>query len=925
MDDFDINEKIRTLRSKQVKLQEQKKIISDYQRDVQSKVDLSQKELQQKEFHYKTLHEYVIMESKLDKVQLEDSDQDTDQVLVEKKALEKLNFQMDKYFIYINQFIEMEDLDKPINQDSQQYNASQVLAILVKLQKSSFPSNLKIPDTMTGDDDQYVVNTFRFAKTSTLESLKETCLRYWEFISNKMTNMFEDQQRDQEVGNQILERFEFLSEDGQPIQCVQIDQYLTQYCQNQTSLSIILRKKKNKPSHRVKVGDESHQIFSEKHSEKHSDKHSVVEQSMAKSDGKSTEFKSQTNKASTQLKSITSRHSISSQQVQQDDDENEDEENDPEFQVKLKNRLFMKFYTFFKRFDLIKKMFIIDPVDVEERGKNVDKPKPKRGLECDDNNICVILMLFLLLLMNGIFISIIEDGPFVYSHKQKLGSYLNIGAPGIQGSYLDISSIKDLTAYLTDIRGLPFNLMANNSEFNANYDIIGGIRFRQVRTKFRNCSFVQRRDQKSQVYCMYNYYDDKTKVTDLISDGKNQWQVYVSSQVANTSRIIQGTFSSYDQSGYIQDLPLNQITVGSYDKIIVENMLENESYFPDNMLAFFITFTVRCKNDGAFFFIELFIEYPTSGLFPNQPIILSFSPNIFGSGDNNPYSITAQTKMSTPDGPNEYQSGLRLYWIVIGKILVGTIHTLVVLNQLLLKLKESLAQIFKHLVSITFIVNLMLIYTNFSSVNEALNLSSMGYDVEWLLNYEQYIDLGLTAFQYRQVVQSTASCISILIIRAFLQLNVLKSVEYIFSSIEQQYLSIMACFALFLSILSGFTFISLQVWGYYTVDFSTFGRALLSLILITMSQFDADHLYNYQPTFSLVFMLFFFFLVLYFLSNILAVIYIDSYRLMILNNGEIQSDGWTKTDWLMWLFSWAPESFKQKCILKAGELIEEDK
>ena len=46
-------------------------------------------------------------------------------------------------------------------------------------------------------------------------------------------------------------------------------------------------------------------------------------------------------------------------------------------------------------------------------------------------------------------------------------------------------------------------------------------------------------------------------------------------------------------------------------------MLENELYFPNNMLAFFITFSVRCKNDGAFFFIELFVEYPTSGLFPN--------------------------------------------------------------------------------------------------------------------------------------------------------------------------------------------------------------------------------------------------------------------------------------------------------------------
>lgn len=62
-------------------------------------------------------------------------------------------------------------------------------------------------------------------------------------------------------------------------------------------------------------------------------------------------------------------------------------------------------------------MFIIDPREVEERGKNIDKPSPKRGLACDDNNICVILMLFLLLLMNGIFISIVEDGPFVQSHR----------------------------------------------------------------------------------------------------------------------------------------------------------------------------------------------------------------------------------------------------------------------------------------------------------------------------------------------------------------------------------------------------------------------------------------------------------------------------------------------------------------------------
>ena len=68
-----------------------------------------------------------------------------------------------------------------------------------------------------------------------------------------------------------------------------------------------------------------------------------------------------------------------------------------------------------------------------------------------------MVMIILMLIVNALFLSYLEDGPIMYSHIQKLGDLLNIGAQGKPGSYLDISSIQDIQAYLSNVEsGMPF-------------------------------------------------------------------------------------------------------------------------------------------------------------------------------------------------------------------------------------------------------------------------------------------------------------------------------------------------------------------------------------------------------------------------------------------------------------------------------------
>lgn len=88
---------------------------------------------------------------------------------------------------------------------------------------------------------------------------------------------------------------------------------------------------------------------------------------------------------------------------------------------------------------------------------------------------------------------------------------------------------------------------------------------------------------------------------------------------------------------------------------------------------------------------------------------------------------------------------------------------------------------------------------------------------------------------------------------------------------------------------------------------------MLSLLLITIGCFDLQKLLSTDLSISLTYLGSYYFFIYQFMFGIIAVIYIDSYRLTIIHMGIAKEKKWTIYHWFLWLFSWLPEKHKKKC------------
>lgn len=275
--------------------------------------------------------------------------------------------------------------------------------------------------------------------------------------------------------------------------------------------------------------------------------------------------------------------------------------------------------------------------------------------------------------------------------------------------------------------------------------------------------------------------------------------------------------------------------------------------------------------------------------------------------------------MESPQNPVDFQVGLKLYLIVITKIIVGCFYVLFLLLKFANTFKSNMGM--KYFISIIFVLNFLVIYSNFQSVDDALRHSAYGYDSVTLQSIQEFIDLGDNAILYRKMLVTCGAAMTVLMIRAVFLLTFFRAFEAIISTIETQYLQLVASFVMLGLVLVGFAFVGMSLWGQHLVSFSSFGRAVLSLLLITMGCYNQQSVYQYSVEMTLVYMLFFYFFIFSFMFNILAVIYIDSYRyyiqllyrLLLLEQGELQQELWTSTDWFLWALSWVPESIQKRC------------
>jgi len=79
--------------------------------------------------------------------------------------------------------------------------------------------------------------------------------------------------------------------------------------------------------------------------------------------------------------------------------------------------------------------------------------------------------------------------------------------------------------------------------------------------------------------------------------------------------------------------------------------------------------------------------------------------------------------------------------------------------------------------------------------------------------------------------------------------------------------------------------VGMNLWGAQAQEYSTFQDAFISIILLSLGIADAINLVNIDYYWTLLFLTFFYFVIVFFLISVFLGIFIDSYRLVIMDLG----------------------------------------
>jgi len=87
-------------------------------------------------------------------------------------------------------------------------------------------------------------------------------------------------------------------------------------------------------------------------------------------------------------------------------------------------------------------------------------------------------------------------------------------------------------------------------------------------------------------------------------------------------------------------------------------------------------------------------------------------------------------------------------------------------------------------------------------------------------------------------------------------------------------------------VILGFTFIAVSVWGFYLVDFDSIVNALFTLLLSLMGCYDLSLLIDRGLNYALPFLACYQIFIFQFMFGIIAIIYVDSYRTIVIDEGN---------------------------------------
>lgn len=549
---------------------------------LKEKKEMLELEVQERTEHHRNLMELYDMETKNQKdkkvTDPEDELENAEEARkglkdVEKRVFEKLTFHMDKYYTYIEENIKLTIKKNEDQEDAEGYAPPQVQAVMVKCLKSAFPENQAA--AMDEDDEEGAsVITVRLSKKNTFYDLKKTCVYYWNLLSSAEKKVQEEQDNENYQGKEEkkeektiqsshtsmtaipLKQFELIFENSVVHDNEELDRFISNQLLQTESQYFMLTLKRKKPKK-----PKAHNISNK---DTKNGEHSQA-------DG---ELKSMTMQQD-KLESEKSKDNALSQKELDmiEEEENEEEEMGKQNQERFMHSKLYKIYQgFFSKLPYIRKYFVItdqDVLKIEQQQKDQDDIKKQKGFTFDDNNVCMVFLLFLLLLINILYMNILDNQSVFISHIKQLNKLLYVSPVNANTTpkkvyWNDISTFQELETYLMDYQGMPGQLFDKDSQLRKNYEIIGAFRFRQIRTKQISCPYPRRTERPSQVKCKSELFTKDTQFTSQIQAGQFQWQNFMPVEKVNINRDTIGKFNQYDSSGYILDIKKENQTVRAY-------------------------------------------------------------------------------------------------------------------------------------------------------------------------------------------------------------------------------------------------------------------------------------------------------------------------------------------------------------------------
>ncbi|CAK77134.1 unnamed protein product (macronuclear) [Paramecium tetraurelia] len=758
---------------------------------------------------------------------------------------------MEKYFQYFDSCIGQELIqEKEIENDNEKIYISPMakfhaiqIQCFVKLLDPELRTKV---NQRTADNQDYVTVTFRYSKSDTFDNLKLVCLQYWNIIELDHLYAPDTFNLNQNQYQTKMRKYEFLAPDFTKISNTEL---VERYCENfeqkfakEKYVNAILKKKVIKLQGYQEKGEYNAQI----------------NESQAASQFVSRTFNNQTLMNYT----IQAEDSQLANQYLQNSISGDLSLDDANFAIsnmilKMKQSLTKSYYSFTQRFPLLQKMFQIDTFELDLRDqKNIKR----KGLKIDDYNILVVLLILILLLLNCIQYSLVPNQAVIQSHINQIESVLKLGK---NQEFINISTLDGIFTYFNDLSKFPFYLCNQKSQFNLYYDLIGAVRFRNIKVKEKQCLFSVRSDISSRLKCFYEQQNINTIETRILSQGDKDWMQFKSKNDITISRVTRGKFGEYDQTGYIKDLTKSKQTMQQYRKEITYEMFQNKEYLNINTLALIITFTIKSKLDSSFFFIELLCENTNLGIHPSSPKIKYFRLPNFDK-------IEDEIKIL---------SYFKLFFSIC--FLIYMVFVIITFSKEIQSIKSNQTKfknIFSYFISLIFLMNLIVLYTNFVSISQAFKLLSVEQIPKKMIELEDFEDYGNLAETYQTYFYFLGLSVAALIFRSMLFLGVFESMLNLIESIQFSYLQIMISFKILILILLSFCMIMRSLQGPYSSEFSSFDTAFTSLLQMVMNTYDVQKLLENNQLSTTFFLITFYFLLTYFTFNMIIVVYIDSYR-----------------------------------------------